>query len=93
MIYRRCKCGKCESWESGMPPAPCQGCEECRTTMETSPGLHRTPLPHSLKAQFDVNTGKPSRPICSECLRAFRVEEAEALVASGRAAWLAAPGS
>lgn len=67
MNYRRCKCGKCESWESGMAPADCSGCEECGTTFSGHPDGHKPLIPHDWRPQFDRNTGKPDRPMCTRC--------------------------
>jgi hypothetical protein len=67
MIYWRCKCGKAESWESGMPPQDCQGCDKCGTTLATGPSGHKDRIPHDWKPQFNSDTGAPDRPICRRC--------------------------
>ena len=58
MRYIRCKCGERIGWTSD-GTAPCDGCSECNTTLETHPSLHRTPVPHDLVERYDGRTGKP----------------------------------
>lgn len=76
MIYRKCKCGKCERWDSGETVHPCQGCDECETTFAAHPDDHRPLKPHDWKPQFDRNTGNPSRRICRRCYARERSKEA-----------------
>ena len=68
----RCKCGKRQRFESGMPPKDCQGCEECGTTLAQHPDGHKPLQPHRPKKQFDRNTGQPARPICEDCYATIR---------------------
>lgn len=63
----RCKCGKAEYYESGMPPQDCQGCDECGTTYAQSPDGHKPRIPHDPKPQFNRDTGRPDRPYCRRC--------------------------
>lgn len=66
MIYMTCKCGKCESLNSGMSPASCDGCNECGTN------FYKKPLePHEWKTMYDENTGKPYRR-CKNCYQRKR---------------------
>lgn len=67
MRYERCKCGKIESWSSGMPNHDCVGCNECNTTLAMSPDLHKDLKPHDFNTiQYDTNTGKPYK-MCTKC--------------------------
>lgn len=67
MKYMRCKCGKAESWNSGMPSKDCQGCRECGTTFSSGPDGHKPIVPHEPQKQFDQNTGEFSHFICRRC--------------------------
>jgi hypothetical protein len=67
MNYWRCKCGRQTSWESGMPPAKCEGCNECNTTLAMYPDMHETPIEHDLEPRFNVRTGEPDGSICRRC--------------------------
>jgi len=67
MNYLRCKCGKAEYWESGMPPQPCQGCDECGTTYAYSPNGHKGLVAHDWRPQYDRNTGGKTKRICRRC--------------------------
>ena len=67
MIYRKCKCGKAERWDTGEVVHPCQGCEECRTTFASNPKDHLPLEPHDWKPQYDQNTGKLKRRRCRLC--------------------------
>ncbi len=67
MQFWRCECGKCEKYESGMPPQPCEGCDECGTAFAQRPGDHVQKIGHDWKPQFDGDAGKPARPICKRC--------------------------
>lgn len=64
MQYYRCKCGKAESWRSGMEVQDCEGCTECGTTYAQDKDDHQPLAQHDWKPQFDQNTGKPDRPYC-----------------------------
>lgn len=69
MQYLRCKCGKCEAWSSmGSNPA-CSGCEDCKTTLETHPSLHRDIEPHKWVQRFKASDGTRDKDLCVECLR------------------------
>jgi len=72
MRYSRCKCGKCEYYDSGMPPQPCQGCKECGTTFAGGPDGHKPLEPHEWEPRFDSRSGKPARPVCKRCHEADR---------------------
>lgn len=67
MIYRRCKCGEAELWESGMPPRDCQGCSKCGTTYAVGPEGNKPLIPHDWEPRFNRKTGKPDRRQCSRC--------------------------
>jgi len=67
MQYRRCKCGKCECWDSGDPPMPCEGCIECGTTFAQHPDDHKPLEPHDWEPRFDPRTGAAARPECRRC--------------------------
>jgi len=41
MQYSKCKCGKAERWCSGYPIHPCEGCEDCGTTLSFGPNGHK----------------------------------------------------
>lgn len=69
MNYLRCKCGKCQMWESGMNPQPCEGCTECNTTFAWGPDYHDELQPHEWKQQYDQNTGKPNGAVCTRCYK------------------------
>ena len=77
MNYRRCKCGKCESWESGMPPRDCQGCDECKTTFASGKSGHKPLMPHTLALRYSELTGEPSHYICTECLTQVELEKGD----------------
>ena len=67
MKYYRCKCGKSESWGS-LPPRPCEGCEECNTTLASHPDYHRSPDDHTFvetKVKIDGGHGILTR--CQYC--------------------------
>ena len=53
MLYSRCKCGKREGWDSGMPPAPCDVCPECGSARAYSPSTHPEPEPHRFHAEIE----------------------------------------
>jgi hypothetical protein len=58
----KCKCGKKEYLESGMPPRDCEGCEKCKTNYKKEPLQ-----PHDFtKVMYNENTGKPYK-MCSKC--------------------------
>ncbi len=64
MIHRRCGCGKSESWESGMPPQDCDGCDDCGTTFGPP---HKPRVPHDWEPRFNSKTGKQDRRKCRKC--------------------------
>lgn len=73
MQYWRCKCGKVEYFESGMPPRKCQGCEECGTTFAMRADDHRPIQPHDLgPVQVEGNADNPIR--YRRCRRCFHRE-------------------
>jgi len=49
MQYAKCKCGKRERWDSGYPIYPCQGCEDCQTTLARGPSGHLPLVPHKMQ--------------------------------------------
>ena len=67
MLYYRCQCGLHEAWGS-MPPYPCSGCEQCGTTLETGPGMHRKPKEHNwTPTAVATDTGDQTLTRCSWC--------------------------
>lgn len=68
MKYHRCKCGKHESWESGMPPTRCSGCAECQTTLEMHPEDHTYPEPHDWRPRYNPLTGEREADVCNNCM-------------------------
>ena len=68
MKYRRCKCGKLTSWGS-MGPQPCEGCEECNTTLALAPDMHKAPIPHEWETETVSRDGKVVREetYCKRC--------------------------
>lgn len=52
MQYMRCKCGKRESFNSGMPTPACVTCEKCGSTLWFNAEGHPKPIPHLYKAQL-----------------------------------------
>ena len=75
MKFHQCKCGKRQYFESGMLPQPCQGCDECNTTLTTRPDRHKTPEPHDFVIRYDSNTGKPKRLMCQRCFESAPLPE------------------
>lgn len=67
MRHYKCKCGKSEYWESGIPPMPCQGCNDCNTQYGTYNGEYREREEHQWEPRFNEKTGEPDRPICKRC--------------------------
>ncbi len=76
MIYWRCRCGAREYWESGFPPADCNACEKCGTTLATGPEGHREPVPHEWEQRFNPRTGEPDRRTCRRCHSSERIPDA-----------------
>lgn len=68
MIFRRCQCGNCEHYDSRIPPADCQGCDDCGTTYAGRPEDHKPKIPRDWKPQFNRDTGAPDRPRCRRCM-------------------------
>jgi hypothetical protein len=69
MQYYRCRCWRCESWET-MSPARCDGCAECHTTLESAPSRHREPSPHEWRTEWVIyqQSGERSQErICLAC--------------------------
>ena len=77
MNYRRCQCGKCESWESGMHPQDCEGCRECGTTFASHPDGHKPIQPHVLDLRYSDKTGEPSHFICKKCRQRVPLDEGQ----------------
>lgn len=77
MIYWRCRCGKSEYWESGMPPQACQGCSECGTTLATHPDRHQDVIPHDWEPRYNPRTGAPDKRLCRRCHAIERVQVPE----------------
>ncbi len=75
MIGYRCKCGKVTGWSTdGMHP--CQGCNECNTTLATHPDEHKPLKPHEERIIYNRSTGKPDYIICKRCGATIRkIEE------------------
>lgn len=69
MRYMRCKCGKAEYWDGGVPPQPCEGCDECGTTYAGHPDYHKAIEPHEWEPRFNTRTGEQDRRICKRCLK------------------------
>lgn len=76
MIYHRCKCGKSEAWESGMPPQPCDVCEACGSTLAWSALSHQEPIPHEWVEEWDIHRGEPRK--IRRCQRCHRQEPLDA---------------
>ena len=76
MIYRRCKCGKSESFSS-MGVQPCQGCDECGTQYAVGPELHEPRVPHEWGTKYHQNSGKPYK-VCTRCYETDRESFKEA---------------
>lgn len=76
MNYSRCKCGKAEYWDSGLPPKPCQGCEECGTTYARRAEDHKPIEPHDWVPRFNERTGAQDRRMCKRC---HAIEKLESL--------------
>jgi hypothetical protein len=74
MIYRRCRCGKAERWDTGEVVHPCQGCKVCRSTLATWRGGHATLQDHDWEPRFNERTGGPDRRECRRCHAIERVE-------------------
>lgn len=70
----RCECGKREYYESGMPPAECQGCEECGSNLQRSPHGHRRKKPHKWVPRYDPASGQPVSRMCEICYKVQRLE-------------------
>lgn len=73
MIYWRCRCGKTEYWESGMPPQRCQSCADCGSTLATRSADHKTPIAHDWEARFNPRTEARDRRTCRRCYATERV--------------------
>ena len=75
MKFYRCKCGRMRSYGSE-PPADCQSCPDCKTTLEQSPEDHHAPGPHLWTTNFvSTDYGKLPFTFCARCL--FKKGEAE----------------
>lgn len=61
----RCRCGNRRGFGS-MPFAACDVCEDCGSTMATSPDTHAEPEPHNLVTRYHAQTGKSYR-LCLAC--------------------------
>lgn len=67
MVSYRCKCGKRTYSESGMPPHPCMGCHDCKTTFATHPDGHERLQEHQPKTTYSQQTGEPEFRVCAVC--------------------------
>lgn len=74
MQYSRCKCGRITSWGS-IGSSKCDGCSDCNTTLAQHPDYHEELMPHDLKIQYNVDTGKPDHYICRSCYRHIKLED------------------
>lgn len=54
MQYFKCRCGNAERWCSGYPVHPCEGCEECGTTLASGPNGHEQLQPYKWQLVEDV---------------------------------------
>jgi hypothetical protein len=68
MNFWRCVCGERAVLESGMPPAACDVCEACGSTLAQHPSEHRAPEPHDPVTRYSPITGEPYT-ICVRCQR------------------------
>ena len=66
MQYYRCKCGLRRMFGSDTP-RPCEGCDQCNTTLEQDPDHHTTPEPHQWVTKYNQNTGA-RKQVCRHCL-------------------------
>jgi hypothetical protein len=67
MRYLKCKCGKCERWDSGEAVHACEGCNDCKTTFASAPEYHKPLEAHVLVPTYDENTGEVSGQRCKVC--------------------------
>lgn len=72
MQYYRCRCGLAEAWGS-YAPYKCEGCNECKTTLEAYPELHTTPAEHTWMTKYHQDDGKPYE-VCKVCCKPKRNE-------------------
>lgn len=69
MKYYRCKCGKMESWCSGMTPSPCKECDECHTTVAGGPDGHKRAVPHDwVGRDVETDEGDKTLTYCRWCM-------------------------
>lgn len=73
MIYRKCKCGSAERWDSGETVHPCQGCKKCQTTFASSPDNHKALETHDWKPRYNSETGELDKRMCGRCYAIERV--------------------
>jgi hypothetical protein len=83
MQFYRCQCGASEYYGSGEFPKPCEGCDKCGTTFAQRSEDHKPRAPHVWREQFDHDTGKPVRPICSVCYHRGPKPEPEKVATHG----------
>jgi hypothetical protein len=77
MQFYRCKCGEQTAFGS-MSPCRCSGCNECGTTLEIHPSLHRTPDPHDFYPEpVETDEGVFSLSRCRYCGRTKKEIELE----------------
>lgn len=87
MRYRRCRCGKIESWSSGLDPQACEGCLDCNTTLEVYPDAHKERIPHDFVERTVTEDGKTTdESYCRLCgISRESAERMERKVAEQRA--------
>lgn len=60
-----CKCGD-KVFISTLPPAPCQGCDDCNTSFAANIENHKPLKPHKWQVMNNLDTGLPYK-MCREC--------------------------
>ena len=71
MRYYRCKCGKRTAMGSDSP-APCDGCPECGTTLDSHPAHHSTPEPHRWgKPEWEIDAKSGDRWQVQKCQNTY----------------------
>lgn len=74
MLYHTCKCGKLESWTSGMPTTACTKCDVCGTGFG---GVEAKPHDFTLVSMVDTDEGKKSLTRCQYCYKTRAKIEAD----------------
>ena len=69
MKHYRCECGKVRFFGSDSPQ-PCQGCDDCGTTLAQSPTMHKERIPHhyTTEEMFRDGVKIKTRVYCTRCL-------------------------